>query len=330
MFGLYNAAQKYNCFLNSVLQVFWNIESFRQFFKFYAQNDDPLDIELIRNLKEFFYEIMERQKAFYEDDTVIDPEAIRVELAKKFPSSYPMGEQADATELFEHIFTLIHENEVAKVSKHSVSKSAPSIYLIGHKMQLDLNIIVDCGCGVSESVKQNAEQYVIFLPARTAVSDCEVSRQKSLEANMEALELRKGFLATAIKRSIAENVNLASLKHKKGKCKKQEQSTVTISTNKEPDILTIDAKWEQFHALQLLVFFYQIPLLFSSEQIFHFAGDAKGHDYLLKGIIAYQGAHYFSYFRMKIGLEHVWLRFDDKNIIRKEGWAQIVEECLAT
>ena len=34
IFGLINKAKSYNCFLNSILQSFWQIESFRKFFKF--------------------------------------------------------------------------------------------------------------------------------------------------------------------------------------------------------------------------------------------------------------------------------------------------------
>jgi len=45
IFGLINRAKSYNCFLNSVIQSFWNIGKMRTFFLYFCQDQTPQDDE---------------------------------------------------------------------------------------------------------------------------------------------------------------------------------------------------------------------------------------------------------------------------------------------
>lgn len=45
---------------------------------------------------------------------------------------------------------------------------------------------------------------------------------------------------------------------------------------------------------------------------------------MLKGLICYWGAHYYSFFWVQIGVEFVWIRFDDTSITKKSGWEEVV------
>ena len=112
------------------------------------------------------------------------------------------------------------------------------------------------------------------------------------------------------------------------KCPQAEQTSLVLSSNKEPDVLTIDAKWEQFHSTQLIDFFNLIPSTLDSNQIFSPDGDSKSNTYILKGFIAYFGHHYFSFFRLETESGPEWVRFDDRILSKKEGWEEIIEECI--
>ncbi len=51
------------------------------------------------------------------------------------------------------------------------------------------------------------------------------------------------------------------------------------------------------------------------------------HTYILKGMVCYWNAHYYSYFRIQVKDKMQWLKFDDTKITKYDDWHQIVKEC---
>ena len=67
----------YNCFLNGVIQAYWNLDVFREFFLFISIVESPHDSALIKSIKRFFFEVSEKKKDFYDaEDQIIDPSEI--------------------------------------------------------------------------------------------------------------------------------------------------------------------------------------------------------------------------------------------------------------
>ena len=57
--------------------------------------------------------MQEKKKDFFdEEDQFIDPAEIWEELAKAFPSKFPLNEKSDASECFDDVLTMIQNNLV--------------------------------------------------------------------------------------------------------------------------------------------------------------------------------------------------------------------------
>ena len=77
LYGLINPMGSYNCSLNGVIQAYWNLDVFREFFLFISIVESPHDSALIKSIKRFFFEVSEKKKDFYDaEDQIIDPSEI--------------------------------------------------------------------------------------------------------------------------------------------------------------------------------------------------------------------------------------------------------------
>ena len=121
-------------------------------------------------------------------------------------------------------------------------------------------------------------------------------------------------------------VTVEELEHYK-KCKKSATTKCTVSTEKEPEVLTFDIKWFEVQALELLQFFNTIPNFLQLSDIFELQGQPD-HHYILKGMVCYWNSHYYSFFRIQVGDKMQWLKFDDTKTTKYDDWHKIVKECV--
>lgn len=68
IFGLCNPPRTQNCFINSVIQSFWMIDTFRHFFSWYSSMNSANDDAFIQELKCFFREILKTQKNVFDNN----------------------------------------------------------------------------------------------------------------------------------------------------------------------------------------------------------------------------------------------------------------------
>jgi len=105
--GLDNPASANNCFLNSVLQAFYNIESCREFLlnpSAAHQSDD-----LISKISQLFVHLF-----FDGQGSSISPTSVRLSLSEQFKTAgrFRLDEMEDAVEAFETILLHIHGGDV--------------------------------------------------------------------------------------------------------------------------------------------------------------------------------------------------------------------------
>ena len=79
------------------------------------------------------------------------------------------------------------------------------------------------------------------------------------------------------------------------KCKKASDFQISIHTEKEPMVLSIDVKWAYVQPIDLLMFFNLIPNTLKLSDVFEVKPELD-HQYKLKGVIMFHSQHYYSYF----------------------------------
>ena len=159
-------------------------------------------------------------------------------MAKAFPSKFPLNEKADASECFDDVLTMIQNNLVPPEMRDKQTGSLLH-YLIG----LDLTVHINCGCGKVDSRPQNNDQYTVMVMSQQITQAFPLARDADDSANLEQLKRATGQFPQTIKAIYPHQiVCVEELEHYK-KCKKSKATTCSVSTNKEPEVLTFDIKW---------------------------------------------------------------------------------------
>jgi uncharacterized UBP type Zn finger protein len=115
VFGLFNLSEKNHCFLNSVIQVFWNIDSIQDFIIRFSEVRNKSDNNLIRELKELFYNIeTEDLDKFNDPNNPIDYDviSIRASLDEAYSESkeFELDRKWDAPEAYEALISQIYNS----------------------------------------------------------------------------------------------------------------------------------------------------------------------------------------------------------------------------
>lgn len=113
VFGLTNPIKSYNCFLNSIIQSFWFIDSFRNFFVWYSMLYSHHDSQFIKELKQYFNHVINTPKnEFDNENKIYSLKDLRQELQRLegFEGKFNIGDMCDATELYDVILTKVQEN----------------------------------------------------------------------------------------------------------------------------------------------------------------------------------------------------------------------------
>ena len=325
IFGLVNPARSYNWFLNSIIQSFWLIDSFRSFFIWYSSLYYTQDDKFITELKCFFNEIMRTPKNEFDNAMkIFYLKDLRDELAmlEGYESKFKIGDMCDATELYDIILTKVQEN-LCLSPKGTISYSGTILQEI-----IGLNIKTKCECpwGKTFDLPQNKDQYLIYVSAFKIWEQVGVNRKDTVEDILEKSEKYHQKLGNAVKSELEKSIVFPDDDHYKS-WSRSDQAVYKMSTSREPEVLSIDLKWSEYEPLDVLTWFNLIPNSLYLSNIY----DLEGQDdclYMLKGMIIYWGAHYYSFFRVFIDGEEEWLRVDDRTITKKGAWKDIVTECV--
>jgi uncharacterized UBP type Zn finger protein len=102
--GLLNPLGHHNCFLNVVIQVLWQLDSFRDFF---LNLDDKKHIHLVQNKLDCLYCSLKILLLNYKfnENSILPPMIVRKSLSAAFNNKrFKLNEMDDAGEAFVNIF----------------------------------------------------------------------------------------------------------------------------------------------------------------------------------------------------------------------------------
>jgi hypothetical protein len=115
IFGLFNVSEKNHCFLNSVIQVFWNIDSIQEFMIRFAEVRNKADNNLTKELKLLINNAANEDfDKFNDPNSPIDYDiiSIRVSLDDAYSESkqFELDKKWDAPEAYEALISQIYSN----------------------------------------------------------------------------------------------------------------------------------------------------------------------------------------------------------------------------
>lgn len=325
IFGLVNPARSYNCFLNSIIQAFWMIDSFRDFFVWYWSLYYAQDDKFIQELKCFFNEIMKTPKNEFDNNMKIYYlKDLRDEIAKLegYEGKFNIGEMWDATELYDVILTKVHEN-LSLAPAGTVSCCGTILQEI---IGLSVHIKCECPWGKTFDLPQSQDQYLIYVSAFKICERVKVHRKDDESEILDKFLEYNQKLGPVVKQELQNSFMFPDEDHFKS-CKKVDDAVYKMSTPKEPEVLCLDLKWSEYEPLDVLNCFNLIPNSIKLSEIYDLEGQ-EDCEYILKGMVIYWGAHYYAFFRVFIDGEEEWLRVDDRTITKKGAWKDIVTESV--
>ena len=132
-----------------------------------------------------------------------------------------------------------------------------------------------------------------------------------------------------------------------GKTAKSQCNLETVHVFRSlPEVLTFNLNWDgEPLPMDIFRIMVSVPLKFESPRLFARKEKPEMPDamFALKGVICFQGAHYFSFFRRTITYAHLlgvspqivqheldpsleWTLFDDDQIVTKGAWTDVIQQ----
>jgi hypothetical protein len=327
IFGLVNPPKSYNCFLNAIVQSFWMMDSFRDFFIWYSSLFDAQDDKFIQELKCFFNEIAKTPKNEFDIQMKIYYlKDLRQELStlEGYENKFNIGEMWDATELYDVILTKVQAN-LTKAPAGTISTWGTILQEI---IGLNVHIQWECPCGKTFELPQNKDQYLIYVSAYGLCDRVGVNRKDDLDSILDKYMKYNQKLGEVVRDEMQKSLEFPDKDHFKA-CKQVEQATFKMTTSKEPEVLCFDVKWGEYEHIDVLTCFNLIPNSIKLSDIYTLEGQ-NDWEYILKGIVIYWGAHFYAFFRIFVDGGEQWVRVDDKCITKKDNWKDIVTDCVGT
>ena len=322
-----NLKKENNCFLNVLIQVLFNLESFRTTILNYFNNNslnikDEVVFEFCHLINSYNLEQIKNEKNEAQIEPVLSVNLLRKKLNQKF-GNYFKGECGDPMESLEHIFNSIHEefnseneNFFSKNKKYSGIGDCP----IHQFFYLDLfenQICQNCKSFAKKHYDKNCYMLQIFIS--------ELSKRLT-ESNQtyENMHL-KLFYQIKEQNEIFDNPNTRI-----SGCKCQE-----IKNIKKLNLLhvnntyvIINLTWsEEFPNLQdILNIYTSLPLSDKNKHLFNVSEEKDQKFLYIKSIILYGIYHYICV--IYLNKFKKWGIVDDKTIKYIDKYYDLVEYLL--
>eukprot|EP01064_Diplonema_japonicum_P014511 TRINITY_DN22191_c0_g1_i1.p1 TRINITY_DN22191_c0_g1~~TRINITY_DN22191_c0_g1_i1.p1 ORF type:complete len:541 (+),score=101.31 TRINITY_DN22191_c0_g1_i1:50-1624(+) len=300
--GLRNPVGHNNCFLNSILQIFFHFEEFREAViregtelneKTTAPPLPGVSGKMFvnRNTKASAQEsvVMELGYLFTRfkmtEGAVLNPKDMRESLSKIIPS-FATGSLEDAHECYEVLLNTLHTVCGRKRKIRSSEPSVPSG--IAHDFfGIHTQQKAECDCGKTKRVVYSDECFCRTVIASTLIEDTGSMAFQRLAGQQEAP---------------------ITCDH----CKAKIDMSTTLRTA-PPKIFTLNISWSKLHCTrsELRKLMSSIPVKWRIQDCLQSRTETRSVA-VLQGIVFYYGCHYVSsYFNRRL---QVWVIFDDSNI----------------
>jgi len=290
--GLTNNTGQNNCFLNGVLQILWHNEKFRK--EIFDESSKMCSIGsdcLICQLGILFtdFQVSERKN--------ISPDSVRKTLSILFSSQkkFQLQENADASECYEAILQVIHENCEILYPNHQ--------NCLSHR-NYGVDFIESEGC---EKCQLRTQSYNTFV------------KYFLVQEVLEYLTGPKSALDEILQTLLGKNAL---------RCEHCENSQrIPLSLQNSPTSITLGFIWASYTAPkdQIRQFMGSLTPTIDLQKPFFSMGSVN-NTAELQGFICYYGAHYVA-FHCNLKNE-VWTMFDDTLVKEVGNFQQVQQKCV--
>jgi hypothetical protein len=320
--GLVNAGQN-NCFLNVVIQAFWNIQAFWVRFKFTDETRHLHNKEscVFCPLKFLFSQYK------YSTKDAVPPTEVRQTLAQLFASDhrFQIGQMDDAAEAYSGILEHLHNSFAGRVaiekgvpapdpkapSKEGVKEFNCGPCLAHEVFGITLSEQTTCECGVT-SKPLEYKTFIHYVSA-AALREHQSKSKKKLG------------LGQLLQKCVDTSADVKSCpKDEETKCTKKATTSITLTTS--PFVYALGLVWENADTKREAIAGTMdlISAEFNMSDVFPTGTGV----YQLRGIVCFFGRHYISYFYRPLAKK--WVCFDDSSH-REVGsdWSSVADKVKA-
>uniref|UniRef100_A0A8C8ZHI2 ubiquitinyl hydrolase 1 n=1 Tax=Prolemur simus TaxID=1328070 RepID=A0A8C8ZHI2_PROSS len=306
--GLLNEPGQNSCFLNSAVQVLWQLDIFRRSLRVLTGHVCQGEACIFCALKTIFAQFQRSQEKALPSDNV------RHALAESFRDEqrFQLGLMDDAAECFENILERIHFHIVpGRDADMCTSKSC----ITHQKFAMTLYEQCVCrSCGASSDPLPFTE-FVRYISTTALCNEVErmVERHERFKPEMFA-ELLQAANTTDDYRKCPSNCG-QKIKIRRVLMNCPEIVTIGLVWDSEHSDLTEDVVRNLATQLYLPGLFYRVT-----------DENARSSELHLVGVICYTSRHYCAFaFHTK---SSKWVFFDDANVKEGARWKDVVSKCL--
>ncbi|PRP77343.1 hypothetical protein PROFUN_05588 [Planoprotostelium fungivorum] len=305
--GLINSKGEQNCFINSVIQALWHLESFRKAFGSCADHNHP---GLTKPDSTCIFCALQVIFANYQygQDDIIPPTALREAMSSLFKSQerFQLGQYADATEALEEIIFWLHAavtfpNGTPEDEIDAICVPPCFVHKVFRLNVLEQQVCHRCGAQNEPMTSSNFVHYVYAA----------VLRRLS-------------------KRNIADFSRILKAADDEDKRPCSNECDIEQHLLNQPEVISVCIVWDSTQPPKedISKVLDCIGMSIRPKDIFSSAdGKDKDKTYILRGMICYYGCHYDSYFYNS--QQKAWFVFDDANVKQVgTSWAKVKERCL--
>lgn len=98
-----------------------------------------------------------------------------------------------------------------------------------------------------------------------------------------------------------------------------------------PELTIFNINWfmDEISYADLLKFLISIPHRFTIGDLYDYKDGSESGTYILKAVVCFVGAHYFSFVKQELDDQPVWKKFnDDSDIEIYDDWTQVILEYM--
>ena len=322
-----NMRKENNCFLNVIIQVLFNLESFtKNILNYFKANShrikDEVFYEFCNLINSYNSEQIKNEKKESPIEPILSVNLLRNKLNQKF-GNYFKGECGDPMESLEHIFNSIHEefnsdtlNLISKSKKEMVIEDCPA-HQFFYLDLIENQICKSCGKFTKRHYDKNCYMFQIFIS--------ELS--KKLTKSNQTFENMHSKLFYQIKEQ-NEKCDISNIKISGCKCQEKDNIKKLNLLRVNNTYIIINLTWsEEFPDLKdILNIYSSLPLSDKNKHLFNVSEEKDQKILYIKSIILYGIYHYICV--IYLNKFKKWGIIDDKNIKYIDKYYDLVEYLL--
>lgn len=342
--GLDNHSGDNNCFLNSVIQILWHLDSFRKNFLLVNGHACHENSCIFCALKVTFLQF----QSVEDGCPSIRADALRQSMSVAFfgESRFQLGEMEDAAECFEKILTRIHYHLTG--TEESESEPCGQLHCIKHR-RFSTEVVEEmvCSCG-SFFDRQNFSQTVSYFFISSIMSLRREGRRGN-EANSNADVSSSERSQRSFGRTIRDSMDGSwGRRCSKVGCGGQVRLRRTL-VRPAPEVMSIGLVWdtENPSAYEIEAFLNIVDTSLLQQDLFDDVIDSSSGNFPpktmaekkknremeeigvfnLTAIVSYYGRHY-STFIVDRRTNEDWIFVEDSQISEVGRWSDVIEKCV--